>query len=65
MAASDHEVVVNFRQQGISPSGERFEGEAVGLYQVRDGKFARAQMFYFDTAAVLTFLKDAQAQTAG
>jgi ketosteroid isomerase-like protein len=28
----------------------------LGLYQVRDGKLARAQMFYFDTATVNDFL---------
>jgi hypothetical protein len=31
----------------------------LGLYQIRDGKFARAQMFYFDTAAALRFLDEA------
>jgi hypothetical protein len=29
------------------------------LYQVRDGKFARAQMFHYDTAAIVAFLKRA------
>jgi hypothetical protein len=33
----------------------------VGLYEVRDGKFARAQMFHFDTAAILEFLATANA----
>jgi hypothetical protein len=28
----------------------------LGLYEVRDNKFAPAQMFYFDTAAVQLFL---------
>jgi hypothetical protein len=28
----------------------------LGLYEVRAGKFARAQMFHFDTAAILDFL---------
>jgi len=32
------------------------EAEVPGLYQVRGGSFARAQMFYFDTTAVLRFL---------
>ena len=50
------EVVVLWRQRGLSPSGERFDGEVLGLYQLREGKLARAQMFYFDTAAVAAFL---------
>jgi hypothetical protein len=32
----------------------------LGLYHVREGKLARAQMFYFDTAAVVRFLAKAQ-----
>ncbi len=46
----------------LGPSGERFDGEALGLYEVRDGKFARAQMFYFDGIAVQRFLAAAQAE---
>ena len=62
VAASEDEGVVLWRQRGVSPSGERFEGEALGLYQVREGKLARAQMFYFDTAAVASFLMKASEQ---
>ena len=56
VAASENEVVVLWCQRGITSSGERFEGEVLGLYRLRDGKLARAQMFYFDTQAVLDFL---------
>ena len=28
----------------------------LAIYRVRDGKFARAQMFHYDTAAILAFL---------
>jgi ketosteroid isomerase-like protein len=56
VAASEDEVVVLYHQRGISPSGERFDGEVLGLYQLRGGKLARAQMFYFDTVAVASFL---------
>jgi uncharacterized protein len=56
VAATSREVVVQWHQRGVSPSGERFDGEALGLYEVRDGKFARAQMFYFDAIAVQRFL---------
>jgi ketosteroid isomerase-like protein len=65
IAATDDEVVVVWRQRGVSASGERFDGEVIGLYRVQDGKLARAQMFYFDSAAVCTFLKDAYVQKAG
>jgi len=59
VAASDDEVVVVWHQRGLSPAGERFEGEVLGLYRLRDGKLARAQMFYFDTTAVNNFLMKA------
>jgi ketosteroid isomerase-like protein len=61
VAATEREVVVRWRQRGVSPSGERFVGEVLGLYEVRDGKFARAQMFYFDSVAVQRFLDTAAA----
>jgi ketosteroid isomerase-like protein len=61
VAANDAsgEVVVLWRQRGRSPAGERFDGEVLGLYQVRDGRLARAQMFYFDTVALAEFLANA------
>jgi ketosteroid isomerase-like protein len=59
VATSDDEVVVLWHQRGVSPSGERFDGEVLGLYRLRDGKLARAQMFYFDTIAVNNFLAKA------
>jgi ketosteroid isomerase-like protein len=54
------EVVVLWRQRGRSPAGERFDGQVLGLYQVRDGRLARAQMFYFDTLALAGFLANAK-----
>jgi NAD(P)H dehydrogenase (quinone) len=59
VAATPDEVVVLWRQRGVTSAGARFDGEVLGLYQIRDGKFARAQMFYFDTAAALRFLDEA------
>jgi len=50
------QVVVLYTQRALSPGGERFEAPVMGLYEVRDGKFARAQMFHYDTAALLAFL---------
>jgi uncharacterized protein len=57
VAASDEEVVVLWRQRGKNPAGDRIDTPVLGLYQLRDGKLARAQMFYFDTATVRGFLE--------
>ena len=65
VAVSEDEGVVLWRQRGVSLSGEQFEGEVLGLYQVRDGKLTRAQMFYFDTAAVARFLARSMEQRGG
>jgi ketosteroid isomerase-like protein len=59
VAAKGNQVVVLWHQRGVSSAGERFDGEVLGLYQFRQGKLARAQMFYFDTAAVANFLAKA------
>src|SRR5262245_30860288 len=64
VAADNDEVVVLWRQRGLSPAGERFDGQVLGLYQLRDGKLARAQMFYFDPAGAARFLAQARLQTA-
>lgn len=53
------EVVVQYVTRAIAPDGERFESPVVALYEVREGKFARAQMFHYDTAAILAFLERA------
>jgi uncharacterized protein len=62
VAATEDEVVVLWRQRGLSTTGEWFDGEVLGLYQVREGKLASAQMFYFDTLAVTRFLENAMKQ---
>ena len=62
VAAGEDEVVVLWRQRGVSPSGERLDSPVLGLYGVRDGKFARAQMFYYDPAGVAGFLARAAAR---
>lgn len=59
VAANDNEVVVLYRQRAVDPGGARFDAPVLGLYEVRDGKLARAQMFHFDTAAVVDFLANA------
>lgn len=59
VAASEGEVVVLWRQRGVSPVGDRIDTPVLGLYLLRDAKLVRAQMFYFDTAEVLSFLAKA------
>jgi len=59
VAANDREVVVHWMQRGLSVDGERIESPVLGLYQVRDGKLLRGQMFYFDPVAVGRFLERA------
>jgi ketosteroid isomerase-like protein len=54
ISAAGEEVVV--LQRAVGSAGERFDAPVLGLYEVRAGKFARAQMFHFDTAAILDFL---------
>jgi ketosteroid isomerase-like protein len=56
VAASDSEVVVLYRQRALDSYGNRLDSPVLGLYEVREGKFARAQMFHFDTVAVIEFL---------
>ena len=55
VAAAD-EVVVLWRQRGQTPAGETLDSQVLGLYEVREGKLARGQMFYFDPAGVSAFL---------
>jgi ketosteroid isomerase-like protein len=58
VAASDDEVAVEWRQRGVRRDGTRIDTPVLGLYRVRDRKFERLQMFYFDPEAVLQFLAD-------
>ncbi len=60
VAATGDEVVILWRQRGLTPAGDRFDGPVLGLYQLREGKLARAQMFYFDIAGLVDFLTKAQ-----
>jgi len=59
VATAGDEVIVRYTTRAIAPDGERFESLVVALYEVRDGKFARAQMFHYDTAGLLAFLERA------
>ena len=63
VATEGEEVTVLYTQRALSPDGERFESPVLGLYEVRNGKLARAQMFHYDTAAIEAFLERVAAQT--
>jgi uncharacterized protein len=63
IAANDPDVVVLYRQRAVTAAGERFDNPVLGLYRVRDGRLQRAQMFHFDTAAILDFLVRAKLST--
>lgn len=65
IAESGEEVVVLYRQRAVGPGGERLDAPCIGLYEIRDDKFARAQMFHFDTAAIVDFLKGSRAGPPG
>ena len=65
IASAGDEVVVLYTQRAIGAGGERFEAPVIGLYEVRDGMFARAQMFHYDTAAIVAFLERCGAGAGG
>ena len=48
----------------VAIRGERFDGPVLALYTVRDVRLARAQMFYFDTPALVEFLARASGRAA-
>ena len=60
IAAQDDDVVVLWHQRGRTALGDSINEEVLGLYRFRDGKLARAQMFYFDTMPVANFLAKPQ-----
>jgi ketosteroid isomerase-like protein len=60
VAASAEEVVMLWRQRGMTRAGDRCDEEVLGLYHVCGGQLARAQMFYFDTTALISFLAKAK-----
>lgn len=65
VATAGDEVIVLYTTRALAPDGERYESPVLGLYEVRDGKLARAQMFHYDTAAILAFLERAARAAQG
>jgi ketosteroid isomerase-like protein len=55
LGADDNHVIVLAKAKGRTKSGNAFEGSAIWIYQLRDGKIADAETFG-DTALVLEAL---------
>jgi ketosteroid isomerase-like protein len=64
LAENDGEVVVQYWMRAVAPDGERWESPVIGLYEVRDGKFYRAQMFHYDTQSMNAFFERARDASA-
>jgi hypothetical protein len=47
IAAANDRVVVRWHQRGHSPAGAVFDGEVLGLYEVREERLVRAQDVLF------------------
>jgi uncharacterized protein len=59
-AGDDGRVVVNYMWRGRDAEGRHFQTETLADYQVRDGRLARAQMFYYDLPGMIAFLERAR-----
>jgi ketosteroid isomerase-like protein len=57
----DGRVVATYVWKGIDGQGRRFESLTLADYRVRDGLFARAQMYYYDLLGLINFLQQAAA----
>jgi ketosteroid isomerase-like protein len=55
-AGEDGQVVVNYLWRALDTKGRSVETQVLADYQVRDGRLARAQMFYYDLPGVIAFL---------
>jgi ketosteroid isomerase-like protein len=64
IAATQEEVVIRWQQKGVNAAGERLVAPVLAHYRIRGDKVVRAQMFHFDTAAVVRFLSQGPAEPA-
>jgi len=61
LEGDDDTVGAVFRHRAFDPSsGDRLDGAEVGVYEIRDGKVVRSQMFHADPASLLSFLERAR-----
>lgn len=59
VVSSGNTVVVEYTWRAVDRHGHRFETSTLARYEVRDGRFAGARMYYSDHAGLLAFLRDA------
>jgi ketosteroid isomerase-like protein len=59
VASSGNTVVVEYVWRAVDRHGHHFETLTLGRYEVRDGQFAGARMYYSDHAGLLAFLRGA------
>jgi ketosteroid isomerase-like protein len=53
-------VIVRYTWKGLDTEGRRLDADTLADYQVRDGRLARAQMYYFDLTGMISFLETAR-----
>jgi ketosteroid isomerase-like protein len=58
----DGRVIVRYLWKALDSQGRRFETATLAEYQVREGLFARAQMYFYDLPGLIAFLAQATAQ---
>lgn len=57
---TDGLVTAIFRHRANDPERrEQLQGDEVGVYEVRDGKVVRSQMFHFEQGTLARFLREA------
>jgi ketosteroid isomerase-like protein len=56
VASSGNTLVVEYTSRAVDRHGRRFETSTLARYEVRDGQFAGARMYYSDHAGLLSFL---------
>lgn len=59
IASNAGEVLMLWWQKGRSANGAKLNSPVIGRYRVEEGSLIRAQMFHFDTAQVVAFLRRA------
>ena len=60
VASRDTTVLVSYTWRGRDRVGKRFETPTLACYEVRDGLFAGAEMYYFDLMGLIDFLSKAK-----
>jgi ketosteroid isomerase-like protein len=56
----DGTVVVEYSIKGVDSKGHGFSTPTMAEYQVREGRFASARMFYYDLPGMIAFLTQAR-----